>query len=105
MFEPAIVLAEVAGAVSRARDTELADEAIAYLRHNPTVDLLAIDESLAVRSAKVAAELRVRGGDAVYIALAEQLQVPLVSWDDEHHSRGGKRVPVYRPSDLLAEMR
>jgi len=35
--------------------------------------------------------------DAVYVALAEQLQIPLVTWDREQRERGGQRIVAQEP--------
>lgn len=42
-----------------------------------------LDLSLAVRAAEIAIENRLRGADAVYVAVAEDFDAVLVSWDEE----------------------
>ena len=48
-------------------------------------------------AAEVAADLRLRGADAVYVAAARLLRVPLVTWDREQQQRAGAVVVVQMP--------
>ena len=48
-------------------------------------------------SAQLAAELRLRGADATYVALALERGVPLITWDKEQIERGGLRIEVRTP--------
>jgi predicted nucleic acid-binding protein len=106
MVEPSVVLPEVSGALSRALgNRETADLAVASITNFPTVVLIPVEVDLSRRSADIAASLRLRGYDAVYIALAEQEGMDLVSWDNDHLVRGSQRVRVHRPDDLLATPR
>ncbi len=52
-------------------------------------------------AAQVAADLPVRGADAVYIAAAQVLGLRLVTWDVEQRTRGSSVVPTFTPADLL----
>jgi predicted nucleic acid-binding protein len=45
----------------------------------------------------VAASYRIRAGDAVYLALARQLSIPLVSFDSDHLTSAGNIVTVIIP--------
>jgi len=42
-----------------------------------------VDAGLAHQAALIAADLGLRGADAIYVALAERLGCPLVTWDVE----------------------
>jgi predicted nucleic acid-binding protein len=67
------------------------------------VTLVFVDDVLAREAARLAAELRVRGADSVYIALARELGLPLVTWDVEQLQRAGPVVESYNPSELLGQ--
>jgi predicted nucleic acid-binding protein len=38
-----------------------------------------------------------RGADAVYVAVARHLGLPLVTWDDELRARAGREVRAIQP--------
>src|SRR5512136_23527 len=63
---PAILLAEVAAAVSRGiGDSALAHRAVEQLQHSHVVELVPVTPTLAARAAAIAADHRIRGCDAV----------------------------------------
>ena len=81
---PTLVLAEVAGAVSRKLgDVARADLAVRRLTATPNLTLLPVDDDLAREAARLAADLGLRGADATYAAVARRLGCPLVTWDAE----------------------
>jgi len=45
----------------------------------------------------LAADLSLRGADALYVALSYHLKVPLVTWDRQQRERAGERVAVHTP--------
>lgn len=99
---PLLVLAEVAGAVARrAGLSELGVHAASLMQHLPNARLVAVDTELAQLGAQLAAELRLRGADALYVALARRLSIPLVTWDQEQRERGRPLVAVLNPQDIL----
>ncbi len=100
---PLLVLAEVAGAVARRTGlSELGVHAVSLMQHLPNARLVAIDAELAQLGAQLAAELRLRGADALYVALARRLSVPLVTWDQEQRERGTYVVTALTPQEALA---
>ena len=95
---PALLLAEVAGAVSRRTGRpELAARAIDLLEQLPHSRLVTVDPQLASLAARLAGQHRLRGGDALYVALAQQLGFSLVTWDREQAERGRTATPVFAP--------
>jgi predicted nucleic acid-binding protein len=99
---PLLVLAEVAGAVARRTGlSALGAHAVSLVRHLPNARLVAVDEELAQLGALVAAQLRLRGADALYVALARRLGIPLVTWDQEQRERGRPLIAVLNPQDIL----
>ncbi len=62
-----------------------------------TLTILAMDPNFVDAAATIAADLRLRAGDAIYVALAQQLNIPLVSWDKEQLQKASSLIPVYTP--------
>ena len=99
VLAPTLLLAELAGAVTRRTAApRLARRAVDALLRQPTLRLIELDEELSRAAADLAARLRLRGGDAVYIATAVLLHVPLVTWDNEQRQRAGRLLDVRPPS-------
>ena len=95
---PVIMLAEVAAALSRGTgDPRLALRVVQQIRHSGAVDLMPVTPSLGDRAAHIAADHRIRGCDAVYIALALQLGDCLVTLDRQQLDRGAAIVTTRKP--------
>ena len=98
----ALALAEVAGAISRRTGrSDLGTRAIASLQRLPSASLIPVDVELAQLGADLAAGLRLRGADALYVALARRLGVPLVTWDREQRERGREAIVAWTPTAML----
>lgn len=76
----------------RGEEIEVTHEALLRL---PSLRLLDLDETLARAAAAVAA--RLGGADAVSIAAAARLRLPLVTWDVEQRDGAARVVPVLVP--------
>jgi predicted nucleic acid-binding protein len=88
----------VAGAVARRTgEFRLAKRAVDTLLRLPALRLVAVDGPLARAAAELAARLRLRGADAVYVATAERLDLPLVTWDQDQAVRASRLIPVRAP--------
>ena len=100
LYGPAVVLPEVAAAIARSmpgpRSEQLAKESLAVLKDSG-VKIVDLSVSLAMKAAQIASECRVRGCDAVYLALAEQLSESLVTLDKQQHERGSAVVQTVKP--------
>jgi predicted nucleic acid-binding protein len=95
---PAIVLGEVSAAVRRRTgDAGLARSVLAELRALPGLRIEPLTSELADRAAELAADHALRGHDAVYVAVAEQLGSRLVTLDLEMLVRGADLVSTSRP--------
>jgi predicted nucleic acid-binding protein len=95
---PVILLAEVAAALSRGMgDPTLAHRVAQQLAHSEAIELIQITMAIAERAAEVAAEYRIRGCDAVYVALADQLNDTLVTLDRQQLERGAAVVTIRTP--------
>jgi len=92
---PGLLLAEVAGAVSRRTgNVQLAQQAIQKLSNLPDLRLVEIKRSLAVQAAHLAARLGLRGADAFYVVVADGLKLPLMTLDDDQRARAANCVTV-----------
>jgi predicted nucleic acid-binding protein len=72
-------------------------QAVDLLRTKRLVELFPVTETLAARAAEIAAEQRIRGCDAIYVALAKQLQMELITLDRHQLERGAAVVMTRRP--------
>lgn len=100
LVSPAILLAEVSGAIARRTgDSMVASQVVDMIVRLPNVKLVYIDAGLAALSAQVAANLRLRGADSFYVALAYQLSMPLVTWDQEQRERGRSLISSLTPRE------
>jgi len=101
LVSPALVLPEIAGALGRRTgDAELALRAVSLLQLLPSLRLVPIDGRLADAAARVASTARLRGADSVYVALAEELGLPLVTWDREQLERTVNRATAVTPDHV-----
>ena len=96
---PALLLVEVAAALARRTgDGHLAHRAAKAVETLPDLRLVPLDAALTPIAVDAAAQLRVRGADAVYIAVAARLGIPLVTLDQEQARRAQAWVSVLVPS-------
>jgi predicted nucleic acid-binding protein len=102
---PVLVLAEVAGTVSRTRHDPMAGRLAAdLLRGIGNLTLIPIDDSLAQEAAELAADYALRGADATYVAVARRHNCTLVSLDREQRERSAAIVTTRTPAEALAEL-
>jgi predicted nucleic acid-binding protein len=98
LIAPALLLSEIAGAVSRRTGAPgLARRAVDAVLGLPALRLVAVDEALGRATAILAARLRLRRADAVHVAAARALRLPLVTWDVEQGERSATTVEVRYP--------
>jgi len=92
-LSPALLLAEVAGAISRRTgQPELAKQAIASLIRLPELRLVEMEQTLVQEAAQLAAELGLRGADSFYVAVAARLNLPLATLDEDQKNRAASRI-------------
>lgn len=95
---PMLGVAEVAGAVARIDNSTRRGLQIAnWLLTSPRVRVISMHDELAGRAIGMAAGYQLRGADAIYVATAEELGLPLVTLDRELHERASSIVRVVRP--------
>ena len=98
LIAPALLLIEVAGAVSRRTgSSQLAHQATSRLLDLSMLRLVSVDQVLAREAARLAADLQLRGADAAYVAVAHHLNIPLVTWDREQAEKAQGAVIVLTP--------
>lgn len=99
LHAPAIVLPEAtAGARRILGDHAAAADTVARWLAASGVTLWPVTSSLAGSAAQIVGSHGVRGCDAVYLALAAQLEEPLVTLDRRQLGRGAAVVETTRPS-------
>jgi predicted nucleic acid-binding protein len=102
---PNLVLAEVAGAISRTRRTSAQAQAFATaLSRLPHVTVRVLDEGCALHAITLAAQHGLRGADAVYAAVAREAGSTLVTLDNEHLTRLASLLTVCTPAVALAAL-
>ena len=98
LIVPALALAEVAGAIARRTgSSSLGRQATQEIRQALGLQVVSLDAELGAAAAVVAADLHLRGADAVYVAVAHTLNVPLITWEQELRTRAAGLVEVLHP--------
>jgi predicted nucleic acid-binding protein len=99
LMAPTLLVPEVAAAIGRGvGEPELARRAVELLLRGLVIDLHPLDASLSARRGAVAIEGKLRGADAVYVALAEQMGAKLVTFDRQQLQRGAAFVDTLEPA-------
>lgn len=60
-----------------------------------------MDASLVQLAIDAATDLQLRAGDAIYVALAHQLNIPLISWDKEQLQKASTLITTYTPENYV----
>jgi predicted nucleic acid-binding protein len=95
---PAMLLAEVAAAISRRLGRpDVALQAASTLNSLSSLQILDMDATLIDEVTNIAASYKLRAGDAVYVAIARQLGLPLLTWDKEQLSRPATVITARTP--------
>jgi predicted nucleic acid-binding protein len=101
---PTLQLPEVAAAIRRGREEDdLAREFAAALSRLPHLVLVPLDITLAQQAADVAARYRLRGSDAVYVAVALRFGSTLITLDREQRERVADALPAHHPAEILVK--
>jgi predicted nucleic acid-binding protein len=99
---PLLAWPEIAGAVARrTSDTDRGLKAAELIIAQAWVKGVPLDASLASESIRLAAKLRLRGADAVYVALAATYGEPLITLDAEMLERTRDMAEVFTPEQWL----
>jgi predicted nucleic acid-binding protein len=98
---PALMLAEVSGAIARRTGhTDLGHKALNHILSTPELRLVYTDSELGMLAARLAADHHLRGADALYVAVAAYLDIPLISWDQQQLDRAVEIVKGFRPGEM-----
>ena len=99
---PTLLVPEIASAVARATNDRAGalqySVATAALPH---LTLVSVTAAVAREAAGLAATHRLRGADAVYVAVARRYGTTIVSRDDEQRMRGAAVVTCQTPEEAL----
>jgi predicted nucleic acid-binding protein len=102
LVEPTLLLPELAASVARVyQDEELAKAFAQNIGNLNNLIIVPLDESLAELAVDIAVRNRLRGGDAVYVAVAQHFGTSLVTLDQEQYKRGSEVVPTLTPAELI----
>ena len=98
VFLPEIAVPEVASGLMRGtKDAIFTKSFIESLRALPNFVFVAIDSRLADRAAHIAISTELRSADAIYVALAAEYNLTLVSLDRDQLKKGKHIVTTIEP--------
>ena len=99
---PELVFVEVAATIGRTlEDASLAMSFAQALRHFPNLLPITLDEALSTLAVEAAARHRLRGSDAIYVAVAQRFGASLITLDREQQIRAPASVQARTPGDAL----
>jgi predicted nucleic acid-binding protein len=102
IFCPTLVLSECGAAIARPTgDALISRKLVSLVKNFPGMIQVPLSLSLAIRSAEIAIENRLRGADAVYVAVAEYFDAILISWDEEMLRRSPDLLLTMTPDQWL----
>lgn len=98
VFCPTLVLAECAAAIARTtHNPQLAEQIVRLIETWPDMQLIPLTHTLASQASSLAGQHRLRGADAVYVAVAASNDATLITWDIEMLERSSKAVTTLDP--------
>lgn len=84
LIAPEYMLIEIAAVLTRqTKRPQVVKRRVRSLYSYIPMQIEPVDAALVQKAIDVATELRLKAGDAVYVALAARMTVPLISWDNE----------------------
>ena len=96
---PGLLLVEVAAAIRRLTgSSKLARRVVSEIHETERLELYPLTSTRGEAAADLAAITGVRGADAVYIALARELEEPLITLDRQQLERGKSLASVKKPA-------
>ncbi len=95
---PSIILAEVAAPIGRMyNQPQLAETLVQKLMLASYANLIPVTIPLARRAAIIGTNYKIRGCDAIYVALAEMLDEELITLDKQQGERAKTLIQVNHP--------
>lgn len=99
IFLPEIALTEIASGLYRAtKNANFISEIISSLRSTPAFYFVAVDSKIVNQAVNVILKTGLRSLDALYIALAIEYNLVLITLDKEQASKGGRLIRIETPS-------
>lgn len=99
LVAPVLLIAEVTAAITRrTNQPTLGQLTLEFFGKVPNLRLVAMDRRMAGAAAHVAINHQLKGADAFYVALAYQLNVPLITWDIEQKNRTIGLITAQEPT-------
>lgn len=93
-----IALPEIAAAISRGKGNLLrAQQIYSLITQANVISLVPVSQQLAEQAADIAATCQIRGCDAIYVALAQKLNQPLVTLDNQQLQRAKSVIHTRKP--------
>jgi predicted nucleic acid-binding protein len=105
LFSPTLLLVEVAAAIARVLDdADMALEMTRGIQALPRQLWIPLDTDMAEMAARLGAQSRLRGADAVYAAVARRYGATLITRDRQQLERLAALVRMMSPEDVLANL-
>ncbi len=105
VFSPILLIVELAAVVARVFDNSTEGIALAQaVRLLPGQVWVSLDDLLADEAARLAAQHRLRGADAVYAAVARRYNTILVTLDQQQLTRLNGTITVWTPAQTLSHL-
>ena len=99
LVTPTLGLLETAGAVARRTGSSaLARRVVNAIERLPNVVVVIPDAELWTLAVEAASGRGLRGADALYVALAHALGMPLATWDDDQRRRARRYIKTVTPA-------
>jgi predicted nucleic acid-binding protein len=93
-----MLVIETAASMARlTNQSALGSGAARQLYTIPYIQIVPMDQELVDETVAVAAQYKLRGADALFVALAKNKSIPLVSFDNEQLTRPVSVVTTIRP--------
>lgn len=98
LVSPLLLVVETASAIARVtQDLLAARHSISQLYSFPRIRLVPLDQLLIDDAADIAVGFGLRSADSFYVAVAKQLNVPLVTFDQEQLTRPASVIATISP--------
>ena len=95
---PLLLVIEISATISRVtQDARSGRAAASYLYSFSLMRLVPLDQRLVDEAVDLAAQFYLRGADALYVGVAKQLSIPLVTFDADQLNRPASIITTIRP--------
>jgi predicted nucleic acid-binding protein len=99
---PAHFLAEIAGVLAQTGELdEIIEIEIRSIETSGRFHITPVSVGLGLLAAEIARVAKIRGADAVFVALARGLDIPLITWDRQQRERGGLFCRTLTPVEAM----